>query len=67
MTRVSFARHLHRLALLGSIALAAGAAQAKDLTLLNVSYDPTRELYVDFNKAFAAHWKARTGDNVIVK
>ncbi|MFZ5548410.1 MAG: sulfate ABC transporter substrate-binding protein [Pseudomonadota bacterium] len=42
-------------------------AQAKDITLLNVSYDPTRELYQDFNKAFAAHWKARTGDNVTVK
>jgi sulfate transport system substrate-binding protein len=64
MTRLSFARCL---ALLGAIALAAGATQAKDITLLNVSYDPTREFYVDFNKAFAAHWKARTGDNVIVK
>jgi sulfate transport system substrate-binding protein len=55
--------------LLVSLALgAAGAAAlAKDVTLLNVSYDPTRELYVDFNKAFAAHWKARTGDTVTVK
>jgi sulfate/thiosulfate transport system substrate-binding protein len=44
-----------------------GAAASKDVQLLNVSYDPTRELYVDFNKAFAAHWKARTGDNVVVK
>jgi sulfate transport system substrate-binding protein len=35
-----------------------GLAMAKDVTLLNVSYDPTRELYVEFNKAFAAHWKA---------
>jgi sulfate/thiosulfate-binding protein len=42
-------------------------AQGKDITLLNVSYDPTRELYQDFNKAFAAHWKAKTGDNVTVK
>ena len=64
MTRFSL---VCRLAVLGSMALAAGVAQAKDITLLNVSYDPTRELYVDFNKAFAAHWKARTGDNVIVK
>ncbi len=47
-----------------SLATAATAALAKDITLLNVSYGPTRELYVDFNKAFAAHWKARTGDNV---
>lgn len=43
------------------------AAWAKDVTLLNVSYDPTRELYVDFNKAFAAYWKGKTGDNVTVK
>lgn len=49
------------------LSLASLAAQAKDITLLNVSYDPTRELYQDFNKAFAAHWKARTGDNVTVK
>jgi len=49
------------------LAAASLAAQAKDVTLLNVSYDPTRELYVDFNKAFAAHWKAKTGDVVTVK
>jgi sulfate transport system substrate-binding protein len=48
-------------------ALLAGAAHAKDITLLNVSYDPTRELYADYNKAFAAYWKAKTGDTVIVK
>ncbi len=58
---------LRRLLTLGAITLLAGAAQARDITLLNVSYDPTRELYVDFNKAFAAHWKARMGDNVVVK
>lgn len=40
---------------------------AKDVNLLNVSYDPTRELYQDFNKAFADYWKTKTGDNVIVK
>jgi sulfate/thiosulfate-binding protein len=45
----------------------AGLAAAKDVTLLNVSYDPTRELYVDFNKAFGAYWKAKTGDTVTVK
>jgi sulfate transport system substrate-binding protein len=53
------------------LALAVGAvafsAAAKDITLLNVSYDPTRELYVEFNAAFAKHWKAKTGDNVTVK
>ena len=36
-------------------------------TLLNVSYDPTRELYVEYNAAFAKHWKAKTGDDVTVK
>lgn len=45
----------------------AGAATAKDIELLNVSYDPTRELYVEFNAAFAKHWKAKTGDNVVIK
>ena len=50
-----------------ALSATAVAAQARDIQLLNVSYDPTRELYVDFNKAFAAHWKARTGDNVTVR
>ena len=49
------------------LAGAAGLAAAKDVTLLNVSYDPTRELYVDFNKAFATYWKGKTGDVVNVK
>jgi sulfate transport system substrate-binding protein len=42
------------------------AASAKDIKLLNVSYDPTRELYQDYNAAFARYWKAKTGDNVVV-
>lgn len=42
-------------------------ALAADITLLNVSYDPTRELYQDFNPAFAKYWKEKTGDNVTVK
>jgi sulfate transport system substrate-binding protein len=40
------------------------AAQA---TLLNVSYDPTRELYQDYNRAFARHWKAKSGETVAIK
>lgn len=40
---------------------------AKDITLLNVSYDPTRELYQDFNVAFAKYWLTKTGDKVTVK
>jgi sulfate transport system substrate-binding protein len=42
------------------------AANAADVKLLNVSYDPTRELYKDINTAFAAQWKAKTGDNVVI-
>ncbi len=38
-----------------------------DTTLLNVSYDPTRELYKDFNEAFAAKWKADTGETVTIQ
>ena len=49
-----------------SFALAATGAFAQT-SLLNVSYDPTRELYQDFNKAFAAQWKAKTGETVSVK
>jgi len=41
-------------------------ACAKDFTLLNVSYDPTRELYTEYNAAFAKYWKEKTGDNVKV-
>ena len=40
---------------------------AKSIELLNVSYDPTRELYVDYNAVFAKYWKAKTGDDVTVK
>ncbi len=57
-----------KLTLFATLALAAAVfASAKSIELLNVSYDPTRELYVDFNKAFAAHWKATTGDDVTIK
>src|SRR4051794_19969523 len=53
-------------------ATAAGAAlgsanAAKDIELLNVSYDPTRELYADINEAFAKSWKAKTGQAVKIK
>ena len=43
------------------------AALARDVSLLNVSYDPTRELYQEYNAAFAKYWKAKTGDTVSVK
>lgn len=42
-------------------------AQAKNIELLNVSYDPTRELYADYNDVFAKYWEGKTGDKVTVK
>jgi len=45
----------------------AGSALAADVTLLNASYDPTRELYADFNKAFAAAYQKETGKSVEIK
>ncbi len=46
------------------LAAALQPVQAAEVSLLNVSYDPTRELYQDFNKAFADHWKETSGDSV---
>ena len=62
-------KSLLTIALLASIFSVAApiAASAKDITLLNVSYDPTRELYQDFNAAFSKYWQAKTGDTVTVK
>ncbi len=42
------------------------SANAKEIKLLNVSYDPTRELYTEYNAAFTKNWKAKTGDNVVI-
>lgn len=42
------------------------ARAAQPTTLLNVSYDPTRELYRDFNRAFVKDWKAKTGETIVV-
>ena len=49
-----------------ALALGVRAASAEDVELLNVSYDPTRELYAEYNPAFAAHWKQQTGDTVTI-
>jgi sulfate transport system substrate-binding protein len=46
--------------------LLAVAANAKEIKLLNVSYDPTRELYQEYNTAFDKYWQAKTGDDVVV-
>jgi len=48
-------------------AVLAGGLQAKEIKLLNVSYDPTRELYQDFNAAFGKYWKEKTGDDLHVE
>ncbi len=63
-----------RSALLPLVALAAGAcggggssAGGPRVELLNVSYDPTRELYREFNEAFATHWREQTGEEVVVQ
>jgi sulfate transport system substrate-binding protein len=63
-------RHWIKAAVLGAagtLAILASPAYAKDVELLNVSYDPTRELYEDYNKAFAAYWQKKSGDVVTVK
>jgi len=49
--------------IVASVALASGVASA-DVSLLNVSYDPTRELYAEYNVEFAKHWKEKTGEAV---
>ncbi|MCX9154697.1 sulfate ABC transporter substrate-binding protein [Niveibacterium sp. 24ML] len=56
-----------RLAVSLSIQLVALGPSAAQTTLLNVSYDPTRELYADYNQAFARYWAAKTGETVTVK
>ena len=57
-----------RAALLSASAMLLGAplAQAASVSILNVSYDPTRELYVNYNAEFARYWKAKTGDTIRV-
>ena len=56
-----------RLGLLTALAVAGAAASARDITLLNVSYDPTREFYQAYNAAFAKYWKGKSGDTVVVR
>jgi sulfate/thiosulfate transport system substrate-binding protein len=64
----------HLLGKLGLFVVAAGLilvlgvrAHAQNVTILNVSYDPTRELYQDYNVAFARYWKAKTGQTVTIQ
>jgi len=66
---MKYKTYLKTAALVLSVAAVAFApgAHAKDIKLLNVSYDPTREFYQEFNVAFAKHWKEKTGDTVEVQ
>ncbi|MBH0310479.1 sulfate ABC transporter substrate-binding protein [Alcaligenes faecalis] len=50
-----------------ALVLAAATAVAAEVSILNVSYDPTRELYAEFNKAFQTHYKEQTGDSVVIR
>jgi sulfate/thiosulfate transport system substrate-binding protein len=63
---LALSRLLRRSAFLAALSLVGGQAHA-DQTLLNVSYDPTRELYKAIDSAFAADWKAKTGETVTVQ
>ena len=59
---------MHNALIALSLMLAVAAPHAlADVTLLNVSYDPTRELYYDIDAAFARDWKAKTGETVIIR
>ena len=67
MSRLASLRRAALALAVTAAAVSSPIASAKDFTLLNVSYDPTRELYQDFNKAFATYYKTKTGDTVTVK
>jgi sulfate/thiosulfate transport system substrate-binding protein len=57
-----------KLATFAAVALAAfSAGAAADTSLLNVSYDPTRELYEEYNASFVKYWKQKTGETVTIK
>jgi sulfate transport system substrate-binding protein len=64
-------KYIGKVAVLGALALGVGLGQAApaaaETKLLNVSYDPTRELYVAYNEAFAKHWKETTGEDISVE
>ena len=66
MKNITRFRYLKRIAATLLITLS-GSTYAADIDLLNVSYDPTREFYQDYNERFAQHWLAKTGDNVRVR
>jgi sulfate/thiosulfate transport system substrate-binding protein len=66
-TRLTLTGSLPLLALLAAAGIAMAQGSPKPVTLLNVSYDPTRELYEDFNQQFATYWKGKTGQEVTIR
>jgi sulfate/thiosulfate transport system substrate-binding protein len=60
-------KHFNAMRIFAASTVLAATSAFAQTTLLNVSYDPTRELYADFNKAFAAHWEAKTKEKVAIK
>ena len=58
---------IKKIAIAAGVLLLSTSAIAKDVKLLNVSYDPTRELYREYNAAFGKYWLAKTGDKVTVE
>jgi ABC-type sulfate transport system substrate-binding protein len=64
MTRSLFTRRTATVATLSMLAI--GRVRAAEATLLNVSYDPTRELYREINRAFVAVWKKKTGQQITI-
>lgn len=64
--KISFSR-LGVSALVLVLGFSAALTSAAEINLLNVSYDPTRELYQEYNQYFAKYWKAKTGDDVVVR
>jgi sulfate/thiosulfate transport system substrate-binding protein len=65
--RLKLAHALAFIVVAASVVPGGGAARAARITLLNVSYDPTRELYESINARFAKDWKAKTGDDVTIE
>jgi sulfate transport system substrate-binding protein len=59
-------KNIRRTLIAAALALGLAGSALADTTLLNVSYDPTRELYQDFNASFAKYWKAKTGETVTI-
>jgi sulfate/thiosulfate-binding protein len=66
-TQMIHRQHFLKTLAAGALLALSGLAAAQPVTLLNVSYDPTRELYVEFNQAFSKYWKGKTGQDVTIK